>query len=104
MPFPLRGFAGQDMALIGVFSFQTAAGRRVEALGRAPMGFHFGHNLNLTLKRRFSVFSFRFSVKKKIMPFFGKCQRATGPSQKWSSSYINRKLKTENRKLSFIWE
>ncbi len=57
MPFPFTGFAGQDVALVGVFPFQTAAGRRVETLGRAPMGLHFGHSLNLTYK-----YSFRFSV------------------------------------------
>jgi hypothetical protein len=61
MPFPLSGFAGQYVALVGVFPFQTAAGSGAEALGRAPMGFHFGHGFNLTYKYsfRFSVFSFR---------------------------------------------
>jgi hypothetical protein len=56
MPFPLPGLAGQDVALVGVLPFQTAAGRGVEALGRAPMGFHFGHNFNLCFL--FSVFCF----------------------------------------------
>jgi hypothetical protein len=42
----LPGFAGQDMAVAGLFELQAAGACRFEALGRAPVRFNFGHNLS----------------------------------------------------------
>jgi hypothetical protein len=42
----LTGFAGQDMAVARLFKLQAAAAGGFEALGRAPVRFHFRHGLS----------------------------------------------------------
>jgi hypothetical protein len=46
LAFALPGFAGQDMAVAGLFKLQAAAAGGFEALGRAPVRFHFRHGLS----------------------------------------------------------
>lgn len=43
MTLALRRFGGKDMALKGLAALDLAAGGLLEPLGRAFMGFHFGH-------------------------------------------------------------
>jgi hypothetical protein len=45
MALALPGFAGEDMAVAGLFVFEAAAGSRLESFGRAPVGFDFRHGL-----------------------------------------------------------
>jgi hypothetical protein len=44
VPLAFGRFAGQNMAVIRLLMFHPAAGRGLEALGRPPMGLHFGHD------------------------------------------------------------
>jgi hypothetical protein len=45
----LRCFLGEDVALESLSAFDRTAWTHTKALGRAPLGFHFGHDCSIFL-------------------------------------------------------
>jgi hypothetical protein len=53
----LPGLAGQDMAVAGLLTLQSATGGAPEALGRTPVRFQFGHGRSSFPVLRFGGFA-----------------------------------------------
>jgi hypothetical protein len=49
MAFALGRLLGKDVAQIGLRAFETAASERLETLGRAALGFEFGHKYSFIM-------------------------------------------------------